>query len=252
MSETIFRFITTLASPLIALSEKIHEYQEKKETKEQLATALQKEIKDYEILFEDLMELGKKFSSIIEQVKEQPTPHQAMEILDSLSQTPKVVARFIMLFIELAKACKEISSQRAFMDSLKESSHFLYDFVERMAEAYIEKNTVRIDGRFFRFFSTYRKEMLKGSMFKKAKISKIDKKDLQSLEEKANAVVRYLNEPFLRRHVRHPSIKKWKSSIQYLYRAAKSIAFEPPSKPSLNEFVPSDLQTLAKFLEEYS
>jgi hypothetical protein len=44
MSEPFFRFITALASPLITLSEKIHKYQEKKETKEQFATALREDV----------------------------------------------------------------------------------------------------------------------------------------------------------------------------------------------------------------
>jgi hypothetical protein len=252
MSEIAIRFISGLASPLIALSEKIHKYQEKRETREQFASALQSEIKDYEVLINELMELGKKSVSIVEQIEEQPTPRQVFEVLDCLSQSPRLVARFLMLFIKLARACKEISSQRAFMDSLKESSHFLHDFVERMGEAYIEKDTVIIDGRFFRFFSTYRKEILKRSVFKGVEMSKMNKKDIKSIEDKVNAVIRCFNQPFLQRYVRNPTMKKWKKSLLYLDKTAQSITFEPSSTTNLDEFIPFDLQTLAKLLKGYS
>jgi hypothetical protein len=252
MSEIALRFISGLASPLISLSEKIHNYQEKRETKEQFASALQSEVKDYEVLINDLMELSKKSLSIVEQVEKQPTPHQVLEILDCISESPRILARFMILFIKLARACKEISSERAFMDSLMKTSHFMHDFVERMAESYIEKDTVVIDGRFFRFFSTYRKEILKKSVFKGAKIGKMNEKDIKAIEKKVNAVVRCFNQPFLQRHTRTQIMKKWKKNLVYLDKTSKSLTFEPSSDTNMDEFMPFDLQTLEKLLKGYS
>lgn len=252
MSEIALGFINALASPLISLYEKIHNYQEKKETKEQIASALQSEIKDYEILINDLTELSKKSLSKVEQIEEQPTPHQVLEILGYISESPRLLARFMILFIELARACKEITSERALMDSLKETSHFLFDFVERMAEAYIEKDTVIIDGRFFRFFKTYRKEILKKSVFKGVKIGKMKEKDIKAIEKKVNAVVRCFNQSFLQRYTRTQIMKKWKKNLVYFNKTSESITFKPSGETNLDEFMPFDLQTLQRLLKGYS
>jgi hypothetical protein len=256
MSEVALRLISALSSPLSALYEKIHKYQEKKETKELFASALQSEIKEYDGLVNDLAGIGKKCISTIEQVKEQPANQQVFEILDIISESPKLLARFVLLFVKLAKACKDLSCNKAFMASLMESSHFLYDFVERMADLYSEEDNIAhvvIDSRFFRFFNTYKKEILKKSTFKK---SKINKKEIKLIEEKANAVVRYFNQPFLQRHVRKLSMRKWKRSLLYFEKTSKSIMFKQSiisdMTEEMKEFMPFDLQTLEKLLKGYS
>jgi hypothetical protein len=150
-----------------------------------------------------------------------------------------------MSFVGLARACKEISSKKAFMDSLRDSSRFMYDFVNTLSDAYIEKNTVKIDGRFFRFFSMYKREILK-----KPKIGKIKQDELKSIEKRVIIVMHCLNEPFLKRHMRSPAIKKWKSSLAQLGKVSKNVTIEEPSAINLNEFIPSELRPLADFLDK--
>jgi hypothetical protein len=94
MSDIAFRVVTSLANPLITLSEKIHKYQDKRKVKEQFADALENEIKSYDVVFNDMMELGQKFTSTVEKIEGEPTPMQVIEIIDCLSQTPRIVEVF--------------------------------------------------------------------------------------------------------------------------------------------------------------
>jgi len=51
-----------------------------------------------------------------------PTVHQMNELWEVLSQTPLMLAQLLRSFIKLAKACSEVSVNKGFLDSLKESN----------------------------------------------------------------------------------------------------------------------------------
>lgn len=245
MSSIAFRILTSLASPVMTLSEKIHKYQDKIKVKEQFADALENEIKGYDTIFNDIMELGNKFIPIMEEIEGQPTPKQVIDVIDCLSQTPRILSKFLISFVGLARACKEISSKKAFMDSLGDSSRFMYDFVNTMSDTYVEKDTVKIDGRFFRFFSMYKREILK-----RQEIGKLKKDDLKLMAKSMKTVIQCLNAPFLRRHVRNPAIKKWNSSLIQLGKVSKNVTIEETSAISFDEFIPPELRLLADFLDK--
>jgi hypothetical protein len=229
----------------MTLSEKIHKYRDKIKVKEQFADALENEIKAYDDILNDTMELVRRFIPAIERIEEQPTPMQVIDVIDCLSRTPGILARFLISFVGLARACKEISSKKAFMDSLRDSSRFMYDFVNTMSDTYIERDTVKIDGRFFRFYSMYKREILKGQ-----KIGKVKKDELKLIEKRMKTVMHCLNIHFLRRHMRNPTIKKWKSSLVQLGKVSKNVTIEESSAISLDGFIPSELRPLADFLDK--
>jgi hypothetical protein len=196
-------------------------------------------------IFNDVMKLSADALPMIEKIDGQLTPGQLLKIIACLSQTPRILARFLVSFVELAKACKEISSKEAFMDSLRESSRFMYDFVNTMSDTYIEKDTVKIDGRYFRFFSMYKREILK-----RLKIGKMREDDVKLMKKRMKVIMHCLNETFLKRHMRNLAIKRWKSSFVQLNKVSKNITYEDLSVTSLEEFIPSELRSFADFLDK--
>lgn len=78
----------------------------------------------------------------------------------------------IHAFVGFAKACSEAPS--GFLTDLDESDRMLYDLVITMGNMYVPKEeNVRIDGRYYRFFKTYEKDIL----------AEIKSNDLGTIEE---------------------------------------------------------------------
>jgi hypothetical protein len=251
MSSLVLQFATSLVGPFIELRKTIQEYQrkskEKEQLKEDLTNALQAETKEYEALTKEMSDFAQRFLSIIQKIDEQPTPGQLLDIVNCLSQTPRILAKQIISFVHLARACKDISNQKAFMNSLLNTNRFMYDFIERMSSAYIGKNTVKIDSSFFRFILMYKREILKY-----AKVGKIDKEKMRLLEKGVKSAMRGLNEPFLKRHLRVIAVKRWKSSLATFSRVAKDIEIESEGTDIsiLGDFIPRELKQLAPFLDK--
>ena len=248
MSSVAFKFMLSLASPLLTLKETVRKYLEKREIKEQLASSLQAEIKEYEKINDELIVFGNKLLPII-QNERQPSPRQLIELIDCLSQLIKIFTKIIILFIRLAKACKDISKQEGFMSSLQKTNRFMYDFVERMGDTYIGKGTVKIDSSFFRFFLMYKKEMIKN-----VKIGKLNKDEVAFLQKRMKSIVRGLSQPFLKRNIRGVAIKKWKSSTTQFNKVFKGVTIDAEGIETtvLNDFIPSELRHLAPFLDKSS
>jgi hypothetical protein len=116
-----------------------------------------------------------------------------------------------------------------------------------MRDAYVEKDTVKIDGRFFRFFSLHKKEILKG-----IKIGKVNKGEFELVEKRMKSVIRCLNEDFLKRYARKSGIRKWHHGLIQLGKISQSIVLEQPSRINIDAFIPPELQSLTTFLDEFS
>jgi energy-converting hydrogenase A subunit M len=241
----VLQFFSALATPVKTLGKIVHDYEEKKEIKEQLANALEIQTKEFEEVFKDIEKLGEQALPLIKQVEGQANPRQVLEFVDCVSQTPRILASLIISFVHSAKSCKDISTNRAFMDSLRGTNRFMHDFIERMGNAYVAKNTVVIDGSFFSFFHIYKKELTKGM-----KPLKIDNKEFEVLEKKAESLLRGLNEQFLKPHQRKRIVKKWKSSLVQLGKVAGDIKIEDADETILKELVPPELWQFAPFLDK--
>ncbi len=251
MSSVVFQFLTALASPVVSLKQTIQEFQKKKEEKENLkkdlANSLEAEIKEYEAVNNDMIDLGKKLLPIIQSVDEQPTPAQLIQFIDCLSQTPRILAKLITSFIHQARACKDISKQKGFMNSLLVNNRFMHDFIEMMGSTYIGKDTVKIDSSFFRFILMYKREILKNSFF-----DKIDKKEIEYLKKQAEIISRGLNQRFLKSQIRQAPIKKWKSSLIIFNKAVKDMTIDPEGMDvsGLKDFMPPGLREIGPVLDK--
>jgi hypothetical protein len=251
MSSAALQFLISLVSPVISLKQTIQEYQkkskEKQRIKEDLANSLQAEIKEFEAVNGDFANLSEKILLILKRIDGQPTPAQVFQLIDRGSQIPRILAKLVILFIHLARACKDICKEKGFMTSLLTNNRFMYDLIERMGETYIGENTVKIDSSFFRFLLMYKREILKGS-----KIDKISKKEIEFLKKQAEIMLRNLNQAFLKRHMRRKPIKKWKASLTQFNKAFKYMKIDTRGMDisGLNVFMPSGLREIAPFLDK--
>jgi hypothetical protein len=256
MSSIALQFLTSLVGPAISLKQMIQEYQKKRKDKEmikkELADSLQAEIKEYQAVSDDMANLGEEMMAIAYDVDKQPTIAQLMRFVDCGSQIPRILARLIVLFIHQARACKDISKQRGFMNSLLNTNRFMHDFIERMGEAYIEKDTIKIDSSFFRFLFMYKREILKNSGIDKLRLSKADKKEIAFLKKQMETLLSRLNQRFIRRYLRKGPMKKWRSNLMKLEKASKDLKIDTEGMDvsGLEDFMPPGLREAAPFLDK--
>lgn len=139
MVSPVLDVIAGLYGPLADLGERIHNFQQKRkrahEAKDQFFDALDAEIRSYQNLSDRFEQLCKeKLIPALLLIGQDPNPQQILRTLDSFSDMPKIQIESTKCFIDLARACNEASSKKAFMDSLRESSNFLQDFVGTMGK----------------------------------------------------------------------------------------------------------------------
>jgi hypothetical protein len=186
------------------------------------------------------------------QVGDNPSSVQMLRVLGSFLEVPKMYIQSIKCFIDLARACNQVSAREAFMDSLRESSNFQYDFVRLMSDAYVAENTVRIDGKFFRFFRLYKRDILK--TYKRAygsyKLSKEEEAQIALVKKRAVTFVRNLDKHFINRHLRSAPIRTWRLNVIKLNKAAQAISVTEVTSFNLDDFIPPQVRPFITFSDE--
>lgn len=244
----VFQLFSALATPVAALGKIVHNHREKKESKERIANVhvlLETQTKEFEELLKELEELVEQALPLVKQVEGEANPKQVLEFVDRVSQAPRILASLIISFVHSAKSCKDISTNRAFMDGLRGTDPFIHDFIERMGSTYVAKNTVVIDGSFYSFLRIYKKKLTKGM-----KPLKIDKKETEMLEKKTESLLHGLNEQFLKCNQDNRIVKEWKSSLAQLDKARSDIKIEDADETILKEIVPPELRQFVRFLDK--
>jgi hypothetical protein len=242
----VYQFLGLVALPLNELRATLRKYKEKQKIKQQFADALEREAKEFEEVNIQLDMAVYTTIDLANDIKEeQPTITQILDFADVVYQTPRILSKLIISYIHIAKACKEISSQEGFMESLLSTNKYMYDFVKLMANAYIAKNTMKIDSNFFRFFRIHKSEISK-----RTKISKTNQKEIELLEEKLEKLVNGLSIELSKRHLRHKLIKKWQGSFVTLSEAAKDLKIEDVDYDILKELTPPELLKFAPFFDK--
>jgi hypothetical protein len=255
MSAIIMQIVTLIVSPATSLRDAIAKHQERKEEKErlktQLADSLQIEIKEYESLNEEMIKFGQTVEGIVESIGQRPTSDQLIRFVDCVSQIPRLLTRQIILFIHIARACKDISRYEGFMESLKTNNRFMFDFIHEMGRMYFKKDSVHgiiADTGFFHFVLMHKKQILKG-----ADISKIDKKEMELLLKKLDLILIGLKSRTMRRYIKKVTVKKWKVGYVELTRImSEEVKIETGGMDlsTLDDFMPSGLKELKDFLSK--
>jgi hypothetical protein len=123
----------------------------------------------------------------------------------------------------------------------------MFDFIERMSDAYIGKNTVKIDGSFFQFLRTYKKKIMKN-----VKMGELDKEKVEFWEKRMKSILSGLNQPFLNRSRRRFEIKKLKKTVTQFNITFKNVTIDAEEMDTafLNDFVPPELRHLAQIFDK--
>ena len=238
---------SVLSSPLnlmIKLLEIVKKYQKKKKTESLFLNAFENEIETYLDTYGQAFDLSEKqIIPILESIGDELTPHEMNELLEKMAPIPLIHAEMINAFISFARACSEVSALRGFMENLKETNIVLYDFVDMMKNTYVGKNKVVIDGRYYRFFQTYKKDIF-------GEVEEIDTNELKpylkKLEKYVDKVRQYTKTALIKRRI----LKKYKRNYHKLVKTAAGMTIEKTTIIDLTSYVPQTLLPVAIFLEE--
>lgn len=235
--------ISTVISVVIGLREEVKRYLAKKKVKDQVVHAVGDEARAYIEIFEKLSELGRKqMLPLIQSIKVMPTTQQMNRFMDVASEVPLLYAQLLNAFIKLAKACNEVSKNKGFMESLKDSDRFLFDFVSRMADTYVGDNKVEINGSYYRFFKIYQYEIFQ---FKEDEMQGAVAEVSDSIKKVKQWVDRA---PRVRKKV----CKKYIRNLEKLSELSANITIEDSDIINLRDYIPSKLLPFVILLEEIS
>ena len=135
-SSSPISIISAVFSPVSKLREEIVKYLEKKETQNRFLSALEIEAKEYTDAFEQMSDFGRdQVKPVLLSIRTMPTTTQMNELMEVASQVPLLSIRLLTAFVNLAKACSEVSQIEGFMKSLEKTNLAQFDFVKRMAAA---------------------------------------------------------------------------------------------------------------------
>jgi hypothetical protein len=230
-------------NPITKLYDFVRKYQKKKRTEDKLAHAFENEIEKYMDNFERICKLSeKKLMPTIESFGNSLTPHDMNNLLEAMLPLPLMVAELIYAFVDLARACSEVTVQRGLMDDLKETDPTLYDFVFVLKHTYVQGNKMKFDGAFYRFFKTNEDELMKdleiGDLNEVIERFRRHVSKLKQYMNKTAMIRRYLKKNYARNFVR-------------LLKASESLEIEPTTI-DMWAYVPKQLLPFAVMLEEYT
>jgi len=229
-------------NPIARLYDYVRKYQKKKRIEDKLAHAFENEIKKYIDNFKRISELSERnLMPIAESIGDTFMPHDMNRLLEAMLPLPLMVAELIYAFIDFAKACSEITFQKGLMDDLKETDPTLYDFVFIMKNTYVEKNKVKINGAYYRFFKTHEDELMKDI-------------EIDNLDQIIDKFKRYMNR--LKQYIKNTAMikrdvkKKYRRNFQRMLKASENLEIEP-TIIDMWAYVPRKLLPFAVMLEEY-
>lgn len=149
--------VSVFFGPILKLREVVKKYLKKKKIENRFISALETEAAGYIDAFEKLSDYGRdKVKPVLMAIKGIPNSNQITELVAVAAEVPLLYISLLRAFINLARACSEVSQIAGFMKSLEETHIVQFDFVKRMAAIYVPENSVVIDGAFFRYFKIYK------------------------------------------------------------------------------------------------
>lgn len=246
--ERSLSLLSSTINLLSRLSDHIKKYQKAKKTKKRLLVFLDSRIDGFTDNFEEMQSMGEdRFFPTLQSFDQTPTTSKINEIVECVSDFNFLYAKLHQSFVELVKGCYDLSSHNAFMDSLKESSDLLSDFVSAMKNTLVtkgEKARINVDSRFYSFLQLYGDDILKD----------LDSADIEEVVDQTQVYIDIVNKklkPSLTSSaIRRKARQKFRNSLKQLHKASKKIKVERTTLLDLRSYVPAKLQPLAIMIEE--
>ena len=234
--------ISTFFGPISKLAEEVSKYKNKKKVENRFISALESETKAYLEIFNEMSDYGKnKVTPVVLSIQDIPTITQMNNLMAVAAEVPLLCIKFFKAFINVAKACYEISYIEGFMKSLEKSNISQYDFVKIMASIYRPEDSVVIDNVFFRYFKVYGDFPKFGNEFQK-EIDDVNKSIGYIKKWIANAKVR---SPRIDRKIR----KHFLRNMRQFSVIGVKIAIIQIRASDIREYIPSSFAPFASMLE---
>jgi hypothetical protein len=246
--ETPFSVLSTTISLLEHLGDYIRKRKRKKLAKERFSDALGAQIQHFVENFDEAKAIAEtRLAPLLLAFKDRPTPSNINDIVDCLSDFNFSYAKAQGNFIEIVRGCYSITSYQTFMDSLKESSDLLSDFVLAMKNLLVvkgEKTRIKIDNGFYYFFKLYGNEILK----------EIDMTDVEDAAKEARLYIDFVEKklkPSLRMSaIRRSTRGKFRKSLQELAKVSKKIRIRKTTLIEIRDYIPAKLRPIVMLIEE--
>jgi hypothetical protein len=227
---------------------KLNNYLKAKKAKKQIVDALKLRITDFQNSFNKVTDIPheKVIPLLVSLEYRNATVFDIEEIRKGSTELYFAYSDWINSFISLAKGFKIIfETNPAFMDQLKTSDKFLYDFMFHMSLMY-KKNHLVVDESFFLFTEMHKKKLK--SLYKKTK--EIDltmeeaKKDIEIAKKK---LVPLRNLP-----ISKEITVRYLEAIKEIRRTNQKILISKDLSANLKDFVLPSLKPLMILLDQAS
>ena len=234
--------ISTPISILTKLLPFVENYKKKRKSETRFINAFEVEIQAYVDVFDQIRKFSKeRLTPILESFGEEIMPHEMDNLMREAVKAPLLFADLLKAFINFAKACSEVTALKGFMEDLHDTHKFLFDFVYTMKNLYVAENCLMIDGRYYRYFQTYKDEIFEG----------VEIEDFGEVAEKLRSYVRkimryMLKTPRVNRIVR----KRFNKNLCILNKTIENITIEKTVADNLIDYVPEPLSPIVVLLEE--
>lgn len=237
--------ISAVFDPVFKLREEIIKYREKKKTQSRLLSALEFEAKEYIDAFEQMSDFGEEqIKPVLLAIKAALTTAQMNELAELASRVPLMSIKLLVAFVNLAKACSEVTGIEGFMKSLERANLSQFDFVKRMAAIYVPEDSVRINGTFFRYFRTYQDAFPRFN-------EKKTRKEIDDIGESMRYVKKWVahartRTPRLERKV----LKRYVKNMKQFGKFSVKVKIGYSGTMNLQEYMPPSMKSLVAIIEE--
>lgn len=233
------------------LYDSIQKYNRKTRTKNYLVDSLQEECQDYIDSYTEVVSISEELIPYIKNITGQITLHHINRVLEITASLPLRTALWIDSFVNIARACDDVSELSVLMEHLKEDHPLLRDFVAIMKYVYDpECNKVTIDRKYFRFFKTYESAIF-GKVTAK-ELTSTSTNDwtpvLKKVEVIAKNVKIFRNKRGL---IKNEIKRKYERNTKQLIKSASHLSIDKNVVNNLSKHVPDKLLPAALLLEEF-
>jgi hypothetical protein len=220
----------------------IKKLRKKKQIEDRFVSALENEIEAYLKTFKEMRELSRqRVMPILDSVGDELTPHDMNLLIEEFIKVPLLFSELIKAFISFARACTEVVALKGFMEDLHDNDTILFDFIHTMKNAYVPDNKAIINGKYYRYFQTYKTEI-----FGNVKIEDTDEatEQLRIYGQKLKQF--WEKTAFIKRTLK----KKYLKNYRIFVKTAENLKVKTTSLIDLEAYIPEPLLPVVIVLEE--
>lgn len=237
--------VGVILEPALRLKDYLEKQKKDEKIKKELFQGLKTEIISYEEAVDNLSDVT--HNKLIPKVNSLSNEYSSIVLNDIILAEAEYFANYskmILSHIDVAKGCNEISGLDYFMEELKEADIVLCEFVNEMGKTYNPNDTVKITGRFYKFFQ------MRGEIFFEPlsddKISEIIKISKNFVDKYKKIVAPSKSKAVIKRKIRTNHAQ----NVKFFIKTIKKIHVPKKVSKNIMKYMPEKLLPLVAFTEE--